>query len=106
MGPGPKPQRLDLTVELPAARRPFLTSRPRSATLLHPLLLLTPVTVIPNWIEVPHQPLPHSCAATLEIDISPGSPSHSRTHADNEFPVRRHCCNRFAGKTTGALCCN
>src|SRR5437762_12736992 len=84
MGPGPKPQRLDLTVELPAARRPFLTSRPRSATLLHTLLLLTPVTVIPNWIKVPHQPLPHRGSATLEIDISPGSPTNSRPRADNE----------------------
>src|SRR6266513_154813 len=103
MGAGPRAQTLDLTVELPAGRRTFSTSRSESATLLHPLLLLTPVTVIPNWIEVPHQPLPHSCSVTLEIDISRGSPSNSRTRADNEFPVRRHCCNRFRRKDYSAL---
>ena len=95
---GTKPETLDLTVELLAEHRTFLTSHPEFGTPLHRLWLLTPVTLTSNWIEVLHPLLPHSCSATLEIDISLGLTTHSRTRADNEFPVRTYWCTCFEGK--------
>ena len=89
---GPKARKSELTAEL-LARITFLKSHPEFATPLHRLLLLTPGTVTSNGIAVPHQPMPYSRSAIPEIDISPDSPTHSRTRVVTSF-LSEDCCPR------------
>ena len=107
MGPGPKAQTLDLTVRIAGGtEKVFDVSAEVRATLSHTLLLLTPVTVIPNRIKVPHQPLPHRGSATLRNRYFAGLTTHSRTRADNEFPVQNFCRgrSRLAEKLSAFAC--